>query len=73
MLRSDDRPSGLRRGAGAALSVGLALVALPLDAIARQRAVDVGLVTQSWGGWAVDLLKSLGIGVVLGGGAARSP
>jgi STE24 endopeptidase len=31
----------------------------------RQRAVDVGLITQSWGGWAGDVLKSAGIGAVL--------
>jgi STE24 endopeptidase len=54
-------------GVGAALAVALALVTLPLDAVSRQRAVDIGLVTQSWGGWTVDLLKSLGIDAVLGG------
>ena len=37
-----------------------------------QRAKDVGLVTQSWGGWAVDVAKGTAIGSVFaaGGGAA---
>ena len=53
--RGPDRPPRAavpRRGGGraAALSPG-ARSPLPLDAILRQRAVDVGLVTQSWGGW----------------------
>jgi STE24 endopeptidase len=67
LLRRHDHP--LRAGAavGGALAVALTVVALPLEAVARQRAVDVGLVTQSWGGWAVDVLKSLGIGAVLAG------
>ena len=62
------RPARLPRralAAGAVVSVGLAVVTLPLTAIARQRGIDVGLVTQSWGGWAADVAKSLGIGAVL--------
>ena len=53
--------------AGAALSAGLTLATLPLGAVMRQRAVDVGLVTQSWGGWAVDVAKSMAIGGLLAG------
>jgi STE24 endopeptidase len=52
--------------AGAILAVALAVAPLPLSAIARQRAVDVGLVTQSWSGWAGDVAKSLGITAVEG-------
>jgi STE24 endopeptidase len=52
--------------AGAVLVLALSLAPLPLSAIARRRAVDVGLVTQSWGGWAADVAKSLGIGAVEG-------
>jgi STE24 endopeptidase len=51
--------------AGAVVSLVLAVVTLPVSAIMRQRAVDVGLITQSWGGWAGDVLKSAGIGAVL--------
>jgi STE24 endopeptidase len=53
--------------AGAALSAGLSVATLPLGAVMRQRAVDVGLVTQSWGGWAADVGKSIAIGGVLAG------
>jgi STE24 endopeptidase len=53
----------------AAMSVGLSLPSLPLAALGRRRAIRVGLITQSWGGWAVDLLKANAIQVVLGAGA----
>jgi STE24 endopeptidase len=57
--------------AAAALSVGVGLATLPLGAIGRQRAIDVGLATQSWGGWAVDVAKSsaIGGGLAAAGGA----
>ena len=58
--------------AGAGLSVGLSLPALPLSAIARRRGIDVGLVTQSWRGWASDLLKGWTIEAVLAGGAGAA-
>jgi STE24 endopeptidase len=51
--------------AAAALSVALALVALPLSAVLQERARDVGLVTQGWGGWLIDVVKSQAIGAVL--------
>jgi STE24 endopeptidase len=56
----------------AALSVASTAAALPLRAIARERAKDVGLVTQSWGGWAGDVAKGVAIGGALtaAGGAA---
>jgi len=38
---------------------------LPLQVAARQRAKDVGLVTQSWPGYAFDLVRSWAIGAVL--------
>jgi STE24 endopeptidase len=56
--------------AGAALSVVLTVAPLPLAAIARQRSIDVGLTTQSWGGWAGDLVKSSAIGAVFAGAGA---
>jgi STE24 endopeptidase len=60
---------------GAATAVAISLTAtvavLPLRAASRQRAIDVGLVTQSWGGWAGDVAKSAGISTLFaaGGGA----
>lgn len=56
--------------AGAALSVVVTLAPLPLAAVARSRALDVGLVTQSWAGWAGDLAKATVIGAVLSGAGA---
>ena len=67
------RPPGRLRGqfrhpllaaaaGGAALSVTLTVATLPLAAVGRRRAKDVGLVTQSWGGWAGDVAKSTAIG-----------
>src|SRR3954470_1265405 len=58
--------------AGAALSVVSTLAPLPPRAVARRRAVRIGLVTQSWGGWALDLVKAGAIdaGLAAGGAAA---
>ena len=57
--------------AGAATAATIAVVAglapLPLAAIARQRAKDVGLVTQSWLGYASDVAKSEAISAVFAG------
>ncbi len=50
--------------AGAGMSVAIVVATLPLDAILRQRAIDVGLVTRSWSGWAWDLARSAGIGAL---------
>ena len=66
---------GRALGAGALVGAGIAvaveLAPLPLNAIARQRAVDVGLATQSWGGWAFDVARATAIGAALvAGGAA---
>ena len=70
-LRSPFRRQALAgAGAGAALSVVITLAALPLGAVARARAVDAGLVTQSWPGWAGDVAKSTAIGAVLSGAGA---
>jgi STE24 endopeptidase len=55
--------------AGAGLSLALSLPPLPLAAVARRRAISVGLVTQSWRGWALDLLKASAIQGVLAGAA----
>jgi STE24 endopeptidase len=56
---------------GAAAAVAITLVstvaALPLRAASRERAKNVGLVTQSWGGWAVDVAKGAAIGGAMSG------
>jgi STE24 endopeptidase len=58
--------------AGAGLATALSLPPLPLAVVSRRRAVKVGLVTQSWRGWAEDLAKSTAIEAVVSaaGGAA---
>jgi STE24 endopeptidase len=69
------RPPGRLRGpfrrpilaaavAGAALSVLVNAAPLPVQVVARQRARDVGLVTQSWPGYGFDLVRSWAIGAV---------
>ncbi len=60
-VRAPRRPAA----SGAAVSGLLAAATLPLSAIMRRRAVRVGLVTQSWGGWAGDTAKSTAIGAGL--------
>jgi STE24 endopeptidase len=47
--------------AGAGISLLLVAVELPLSAWRRERALDVGLSTQSWIDWAADVAKSAGI------------
>jgi STE24 endopeptidase len=65
--RPPERLTGLRRpllagaAVAAAISVASGVAALPLSAVARERAKDVGLVTQDWVGWAGDKVKSQGI------------
>jgi STE24 endopeptidase len=51
--------------AAAALSVAVTVAVLPLRAVARERAKDVGLVTQDWVGYAGDVAKGTAIGAVL--------
>jgi STE24 endopeptidase len=57
---------------GAGLTVAGALPPLPLSVLARRRAIAVGLITQSWRGWAVDLVKSIAIGAGLAAGAGAA-
>jgi STE24 endopeptidase len=76
--RPPERLAGLRRpvlagaAVAAAISVALGVAALPLSAVARERAKDVGLVTQDWVGYAGDVAKSqaIGAGFAALGGAA---
>ena len=70
--RAAVRPLAGGAGVGAALSLTLVAVTLPLDAISHQRAVDVGLSTQTWGPWLGDVAKASGLNALFaaGGGAA---
>src|SRR4051794_4224021 len=59
------RPGVLPRRPGpqaAAVSLGLTAAGLPLSVIGRRRAIRVGLITQSWRGWAGDVAKASTIG-----------
>jgi Zn-dependent protease with chaperone function len=75
-------PRWLRRGrshpvfasavAGAGLTAALTLPPLPLAAVSRRRALAAGLATQSWSGWAGDLVKATAIEAVLAAGAGAA-
>jgi STE24 endopeptidase len=67
LLRPRRRQVLAGAAAAAALSVTISAVTLPVRAIARERAKDVGLVTQDWVGYAGDVVKSTAIGAVLAG------
>src|SRR5438876_2553810 len=49
---------------GAGLFLVVAVATLPLSAIAQNRDREFGLSTQSWGGWASDVVKSDALGAV---------
>jgi STE24 endopeptidase len=55
---------GAGAAVGAALAVIITVANLPIAAISRQRAKDVGLITQDWVGWAGDVVKSTAIEAV---------
>ena len=67
LLRPRRRQVLAGAAAAAALSVSITVVTLPVRAVARERAKDVGLVTQNWIGYAGDVAKSTAIGAVLAG------
>ncbi len=67
LLRPRRRKVLAGAAAAAALSVGISVATLPVRAIARERAKDVGLVTQDWVGYAGDVAKSTAIGALLAG------
>lgn len=60
-LAAIKRPVLAGAAVAAAISVTTAVAALPLSAVARERAKDVGLVTQDWAGWLGDKGKSTAI------------
>jgi STE24 endopeptidase len=61
------RPVLAAAAAGAALSVAVTVAVLPLQVVSRERAKDVGLVTQAWGGYARDKAISGAIGALVAG------
>lgn len=67
-----DRPLAGGALGGTGLALGITLLSLPVSALARRRAIAVGLITQSWGGWAVDLVKQASIESVLAAGAGAA-
>jgi STE24 endopeptidase len=52
---------------GLAVVLVVEIVTLPFSAWRHTVVVRYGISTQSWGGWAVDLLKSYAVGAVIGG------
>lgn len=64
---ADEIRQGAQTAAGTAAAMTLAR--LPVAVTARRRAMAVGLDTQSWSGWATDLVKAFSIGGVLSTGA----
>lgn len=68
-LLRDHGGTSLADGAlsGAGLALALTAPTLPLAVLGRRRAMSVGLVTQSWRGWAADLAKSAAIETALAG------
>ena len=68
--RAGARPLLGGAAAGAALSVALVVVALPLAAVRHSRAEEYGLSTQAWGPWLSDVAKATGIEALLAAGGA---
>jgi STE24 endopeptidase len=68
--RARRRPVLAGAAAGAALALTLGTAALPVQIAARERAKDVGLVTQDWLGYAGDVVKGEAIGAGLAGAGA---
>jgi len=72
LRRSWSRPVLGGAATAAGLSLALSAPGLPLRAIARRRAIRVGLDTQSWGAWAGDFAKAGAIQTAFGAGAGAA-
>jgi STE24 endopeptidase len=71
--RVEARPLLGGAAVGAGISLLLVVTGLPISAWMRQRSLDVGLSTQAWPDWALDVVKGAGISAVtaaIGGLAA---
>jgi STE24 endopeptidase len=64
LARLERRPLLGGAAAGAGISLVLVVTGLQVSAWMRARALDVGLATQSWPDWAVDVVKAAAIGAV---------
>ena len=64
------RPYRTAAAIGAGLTVALALITLPLSAVAHERSRDVGLATQGWADWLGDVAKAEAIGALFGAAGA---
>jgi STE24 endopeptidase len=65
--RLAERPVLGGAAAAAGLSVAVAVITVPFGIAAHERSVDVGLSTQSIGGWLGDWGKATAIGAILAG------
>jgi STE24 endopeptidase len=70
LARAERHPAAGPPLTGAGLAVALTVAPLPVSALMRKRALAAGLATQSWGGWASDLVKSTAIGAAMAGAGA---
>jgi STE24 endopeptidase len=61
------RPILAGAAVAAGLSVAVTVATLPVSVVSRERAKDVGLVTQDWVGYAGDVVKSTSIGALIAG------
>lgn len=57
---------------GAGLGLAGSLAPLPLSVVARRRSIAVGLITQSWRGWAADQVKAQTISATISAGAGAA-
>src|SRR5215212_9681315 len=64
LARLERRPLLGSAAAGAGIALLLVVTGLPVTAWMRARALDVGLATQSWPDWALDVVKSAAIGAI---------
>ena len=62
--RLEARPLLGSAAVGAGISLLLVVTGLPISAWMRQRSLDVGLSTQAWPDWALDVVKGAGISAV---------
>ena len=64
------RPVLLAAGVGAGISLALGVVTLPVRIASRAEAREVGLVTQDWAGYALDVVRSEAIAALIAAAGA---
>jgi STE24 endopeptidase len=70
--RAGERPVLGGAAAAAGLFVAIEAASLPFGIAAHERAVDVGLSTQSLGAWGLDVTKATAVGTALAAGAGTA-